>query len=369
MPFTVDPVVEQMKDINEKLDRIKYEAMPNGDSRIMTDATIEDRHGHCAEFTFMRDMKVAEPYRLVGVNFMGATIDSNFWVAYTRDSGVFTQTNFKGLLSTGSTSDAHACVLQSVRTARFVFAHPHIYRAAIMMDTVADNNALRRWGAYNITTAASGPTLDETPSNGFYFKHVNGTLYCCVANKGVETAIASGSFNGDISRYTLDTNLRAYEIHYFVMKTEFYIDGILLHTMVPTDDNMTSEYTLPITCSVYNNGSTDAAVKMYVHAAMILRIGREMSQPTSVYQSGTTAANVLKRSAGVLHTLAMSAVSNNSVVTLYDNTAASGRVIWSSGSMGAKTTPFNIDLHEVPFFIGLTLVIATANSNVTVIFE
>lgn len=47
----------------------------------------------------------------------------------------------------------------------------------------------------------------------------------------------------------------------------------------------------------------------------------------------------------------------------------SGTIIWSSGSMGANTVPFSIRFDSLSFFTGLTLVIATANCNVTVIYE
>jgi hypothetical protein len=37
--------------------------------------------------------------------------------------------------------------------------------------------------------------------------------------------------------------------------------------------------------------------------------------------------------------------------------------------MAAQTQPFDIELHNIPFSIGLTLVIAAANSIVTLIYE
>jgi hypothetical protein len=65
----------------------------------------------------------------------------------------------------------------------------------------------------------------------------------------------------------------------------------------------------------------------------------------------------------------VSGVVNNSVITLYDNTAASGTILWASGAMGAQTLPFGVDLHQVNFFTGLTLAITAANSTVTVVYE
>ena len=78
---------------------------------------------------------------------------------------------------------------------------------------------------------------------------------------------------------------------------------------------------------------------------------------------------MLKIGSGILHSIAVSGVANNSVVTLYDNTAASGTVLWSSGAMAANTVPFSIGLQGVTFFTGLTLEITAANSNATVSYE
>ena len=61
-------------------------------------------------------------------------------------------------------------------------------------------------------------------------------------------------------------------------------------------------------------------------------------------------------------------VSNNAVITLYDNVAAAGTVLWTSGSLPAITTPFSFDL-DVPFYTGLTLVVATANAGATITYE
>jgi len=101
----------------------------------------------------------------------------------------------------------------------------------------------------------------------------------------------------------------------------------------------------------------------------IARLGELSSQPTSKFQSGITAGVVLKYGAGNLHGLTISNVTNTSVITLYDNTASSGTIIWSSGSMGAQTQPFDLELHDIPFSNGLTLVISGAASNVLVAYE
>jgi hypothetical protein len=181
--------------------------------------------------------------------------------------------------------------------------------------------------------------------------------------------VASGSFNGASASYTMDTNVHAYEIIYFVMGAWFYIDDVLVHHFTPTTANMSAVYSLPITAASVNAATGVTSGTLELWAAVISRLGRDVTGPISKQQVGTQAGLVLKRGAGTLHTIAVSAVSNNAVVTLYDSLTATGTVVWSSGSMGALTTPFSVDLHEVPFFTGLTLEIASANATAVVIYE
>ena len=99
-------------------------------------------------------------------------------------------------------------------------------------------------------------------------------------------------------------------------------------------------------------------------------MGELITSPASDYQSGTTAAKILKYGAGMVNELAISGVANNSVITLYDNTAASGTILYSTGAMPANTTPFVISFEKgLPFFTGLTLVISGASSTVTTLYE
>ena len=78
---------------------------------------------------------------------------------------------------------------------------------------------------------------------------------------------------------------------------------------------------------------------------------------------------VVKTGAGILHTITFTKPVATAVVTIYDNTAASGTILWTTGAMGALTTPFSIDLQRIPFFTGLTVVIAAANADAVVIYE
>jgi hypothetical protein len=325
---------------------------------------LEDIYEHPAAVTFMRDLKVAIPHRLVGSAFVGATLDTNFWTSAVSGAGAaVSQADHDVTISSGTANSGYAH-LQTARPARFVFAHPHIYRAAAR---IASGNAAvalntRRWGAGTVTAGA--------PQDGFYFElSAAGALSIVSCKAGTPTPVASGAWNGPTDAFVMDANLHAYEIHYFVMKAEFYIDGDLVHTLTPTTGNMISDQNLYAFATSVNGASGTTSGALNVHAATIMRIGKEETQPRSVYQAGTVAALVLKRGPGITHTISLSAVANNSVVTLWDNTAASGTTLWSSGSMAAQTQPFQIDLHQVAFYTGLTLSITGAASTVTVVYE
>jgi hypothetical protein len=87
------------------------------------------------------------------------------------------------------------------------------------------------------------------------------------------------------------------------------------------------------------------------------------------HAAGTTAGVTLKVGPGNIHHAIVSQISNNSVVTLYDNTAASGTVIWTSGAMTANANPYTLEFDDIPFSNGLTFAVTGANCSVVWIYE
>ena len=101
-----------------------------------------------------------------------------------------------------------------------------------------------------------------------------------------------------------------------------------------------------------------------------LSYNRLMTAPSYnyLYQSGTTAGVTVKNGAGILHTLTISTPVASSVITLYDNTAASGTVI-TVITLPATLLEGPMTLHyDVAFNTGLELVVATGASVVTISF-
>jgi hypothetical protein len=208
-----------------------------------------------------------------------------------------------------------------------------------------------------------------TITDGAYFE-LDGTTFSVVTMKdSTETRVSSGAFNGQLgASYSPTTNNTIWEIVIQNGGVVFVIGGIPLHKVTAASGTWANTTNFYIWMDAGNSGNS-SAVAMYCRTANISRVGALHTQPTSFYQAGQIAEKVLKYGPGNILGLAISGVVNNAVVTLYDNTAASGTILFSTGSMGANTVPFSIDLFGVSFSIGLTLSITTANANATVAYE
>jgi hypothetical protein len=77
---------------------------------------------------------------------------------------------------------------------------------------------------------------------------------------------------------------------------------------------------------------------------------------------------VVKTGAGILHTIVINKSVANSVITLYDNTEASGTKIGTI-TLPAALTDDTVSLtYDVAFTTGLTITTATGASDITVTF-
>jgi hypothetical protein len=322
---------------------------------------MEDEYGFDVENTPMGEMRTVIPTRLVGANFDGTTVDARFWTATVLNAATIAQANAQIVLTSGVNA-AGSAQLNTLRRARYVSGTGMRFRAVIQLgDTgIAQNN--RIWG---IAYGATMPTITD----GAYFE-LNGTAFrLATLRGGVATYVNNGSFNGTLGgTYNPSTVVNTYEIYWTNSRVYFVIGGELLHTMSATAQTWAATMSHHVYLSNINSGNT-TSVTLTCRVASIARLGPLLTQPTSYYQAGTTAGVVLKYGAGNLHGLNISGVNNNSVITLYDNTAAAGTIIFSTGSMSTNATPFSIHFWGIPFFIGLTLVIATANSNAMVAYE
>lgn len=323
---------------------------------------LSDRSHFHARLNPIGGLQVDQPFRLVGVPFEGATVDSNFWSAIANGAASAAgQTGGVATVTSGTANSGYGQI-STARKARFMFAHPHMFRAAIRIPDTTEAAVTRRWGAFSVSTVA--------PQDGVYFEaSAAGVLSVVTVTGATPTAVASGSFNGDAAAWTLDTDVHAYEIVYFTMGAWFFVDDHLLHEVIPTTAPLAATLSVPATITAVNGAGGTESGSVEVWNAIVNRMGRALTSGHTYYHAiGQTAATILKRGPGLVHSLVVGGVVVNSAITLYDNTAASGTVIFASGPMSAKTDPFEFEL-DAPFDIGLTLVVATANAGATVTYE
>lgn len=308
----------------------------------------------------MRGMNVEERIRLIGTAF-GSAIDTQFWTAANNGTGSAAGVaNGIATLTSGTANNGYGSITTN-RLARFLFANMCMYRGAVRMTATTVANCTRRWGALNIT-AGSPPTY----TNGFYFELSGaGALSVVYNNNGTPTSVASGSFNGEVSTYTMDTNVHAYEIMYFVMGAWFFIDGVLIHKFSPTTGMFMPSLDLKAAAIVVNSASGTASGTLELWAATIMRLGRETTRPKGINLAANT-TTTLKLGPGALHRVTVNIPgSNNNTVTIYDNTAGSGTILASFSNASVGTYEMGFD-----FMIGLTVVSATGTAaNLTVVYD
>jgi len=326
------------------------------------DVILSDRAHFHARLNPIGGLQVDQPFRLVGVPFEGATVDSNFWAAIANGAASAAgQANSIATVTSGTANSGYGQI-STTQKARFMSAHPHMFRGAIRIPDTTEAAVTRRWGSFSVSTVA--------PQDGVYFEvSAAGVLSVVTVTGATPTAVASGSFNGDVESWTLDTDVHAYEIVHFTMGAWYFIDNILIHEVIPTTAPLAATLSVPATITAVNGAGGTESGSVEVWNVVVNRLGRAVTQSTSYHHAvGTTAGVILKRGPGQLHSIQLHSITNNSVMTIYDNTAASGTVLWSSGSLPAIATPFDV-LMRIPFQIGLTLVVATQNLGAVVAYE
>jgi hypothetical protein len=309
-----------------------------------------------AYISFENALKIEEITRLCGVNFLGTTLDANFWTDGSANSGSIVQISGMVTLKTNTTANG-AGKITSVRKGRYLFACPLIFRCIARFVTAGTSFNKRKMGVYD-------------GSDGYYFQ-INGVNFSIGYQSagGAESLVTSGSFNGSVASWTVDTNMHKFEIHYSIMKVEYYIDDVLIHTLVPTTSFITGVLTLPIWCENTNRNSSTSSVDLEIWSASIFRLGKEIHSQT---YKNVAAANtyILKYGPGLLHCITLNDVntSDAGTLTIYDNIAASDTKI-ATISIPKNETAFPVTLfYDVPFQIGLTIVTSQAN-NITICYE
>ena len=323
--------------------------------------SFSDEYGFSVENTPSGEMKTVIPTRLVGANFEGTTIDSNFWTTAASGTGSIAQAGGQIVLTPGANTATVTAF--SVRRARYIGGCGMRYRAVVRIDAGTANN-IRNWG---IGYGTSMPTVTD----GAWFQMSTTTFSIVTMTGSSATTVSSGSFNGTLgATYNPGTTVKTYEIYWTNSKVYFVIGNQILHTVSANTTPWAGTMNHHIYMSNVNAGAATSAL-LECRTATIYRLGQINTQSTSKYQTGTT-GSVYKYGLGILHSIAIGAAANGAVITIYDNTAASGTVLWSSTIAfpgGGNFNPASIDFKGLPFFIGLYVNVTTASATITTIYE
>jgi hypothetical protein len=311
---------------------------------------------------------VNQPYRLVGTMFgtVAEGIDGNFWAtallggggspasASIATAGVVT-------LVTGTTNPSHSQI-QTIRRARYTNLNAHRSYQRVRVPTVVVANSTRFWGP--LTTTGS----PLAPVDGYSFDVDSaGTLNlsCYVGGSRVGRTVASGSFNGDVNQYVVDTNSHAYEVVWTISKVRFIVDGTLLHTFNGTTAPLSGTQHLPSTFLSLGLGTS---ASMEIWSGSITRLGRDDTAPMLKLMQAT-AGLTIKNGPGRLHRLIVDTGNNSATIVVYDTIAApgAGNMIVNT-SLVANANPASLEVGG-DFYTGLHFIITGASAYVTAVYE
>ena len=285
----------------------------------------------------LSQLKVVKSVNLVGTSFSGTTKDPNFWTEVVTGSGVVSQDG-EVILTTGITADSTA-QYNSVRRARKVPGTVNQFRTVYRLQTPATGDCIRRIGAYDNL-------------NGAFFQIDGNTVGVGARKAGVDSIITS-DFNGNYGT-TYPTPVQTAKrlvIDLTEYSFSFFINDILLHTIVASGASLCSTLDLPVRMEIINYGGNTIDNGFEVRFAGIQRLGEIETAGASKYL-GANGTYVLKYGAGILQKITVT--DNAGTIVAYDNTAASGTVL---ASIDALKTNGTLDL-GASFYNGLTIVVA-----------
>jgi hypothetical protein len=300
------------------------------------------------------ELRVEGMSRVVGESFVGSTIDTNVWTSTVANSGTNTQANGLVTVRTNTTANGQA-VLASAGTARYIAGTTNYFRGVIRLGDTGTTNNVRRWGAFDA-------------NNGFFFDLTNSTFSVVTRKTTVDTAVASGSFNGSSLSYSLDTNAHVYEIFYTDHKVYFFIDDVLIHTVTASSTTVADTLSLKLRFENTNVSSSTTDLQLAVRSAVICRIGKEVARP-KYYNLAVSSATpvVLKYGPGTLDRVIINKKgASGNTLTIYDNTSAFTVV----AAIDTETTIGSLN-YGIDLYTGLTIVLngGASAADVTIVYN
>ena len=327
---------------------------------------ITDSWGDKVGSTMTDQLMVAESHRLSGGIFNGSTLDSGFWA--TAIAANATGNIVNSTLDLATTIDSGSSIkMHGQSLARYTGGSMNAFREVLRLGDAGTVNNIRRFGVIN----GNGYGVISNFTDGFFFQLSDTTFSVVARTAGNDITISSGSFNGEVDAWSVNTDYHTFEILYTNKIIEFFIDKIRVHTFTQTNSRICgTRHFKPF--QENTNTGVGSVCHLYSDVISINKHGLPASQAKTDFQQGTTAGRQLKVGPGALHKITVSAITNNAVVTIYDGTTTAGKIIWSSGTMSAQTIPFVIDLNgsgATPFETGLFIAITGANCSLFTKFE
>jgi len=317
---------------------------------------LKDIYGWGVENTIAGEQRTVTPVKLVGTNFIGATVDPNFITTSVANGGTVIQGKGQLILATNGANGA--AYISSSKRARYVAGSSMRYRSVGQGDDVGAVGNKRRWGIADWVTM---PNIID----GAYFQLDGTTLGVATLNDSNLTLVNSGAFNGDYgASLSLDTLAHTFEIYWSNKYVYFVIDDKVLHKVSALTGAWTSTVTLYAWGDNVNSGGHAVNHTMRIRVVSIHRLGSLQSAPRYVHIS-TATTTILKYGAGTLHKIVVNNPTNNAI-TVYDNTAGSGAII-AIINPGASAVPVVLS-YDCDFSTGLCIVTA-GTPDLTVSYE
>lgn len=310
------------------------------------------------------NLRTAEAKRIVGSNF-GTSIDTTYLYTTTLNAaGTATASNAEAVFATGTTANGSASMVSKAKI-RTLSGRVNLMRSVIRFGDTGTTNNVREFGIYS------------DANNQFVFR-LSGTTFSVVTKRaGVETAVSSGSFNGNgtssSQTYTVDTNYHTYEIYYNSSRIEFIIDGVAIHSVRATVASITGSILGQLYISNTNSGGSTTNVSLYLLTWSGIQIGDAVNNPLFYNIDAVAETRTLKSGGGTLQAVTIGRLGGaNALITIYDSLTGSGTKIatfdlTANSAFGTHT----MAIEGVNFYNGLTYVTSgtMTNGSVTIFWE
>ena len=213
--------------------------------------------GAFAHVSHFGALKTSPTHPVLKANFPGVTLDTTLWTETLL--GAATNPIGDGVAQpTVTTAAGDSVILQSTAQGIFEAGQVTVFQSGVYPGVGLLNN-VRRWGL-----------MDATQLNGLFFEWNNAIFQVTARKAGVDTSVASGSFNGETGWEPGDAN-NTFRIFYSAGRAIFcraQAGNIrTLHTMVDTQFPLVEDLDLGLYYENTNTGATTSGIFMRLRGA------------------------------------------------------------------------------------------------------